>query len=173
MARPSRETYQAIYQNRYIDAATGDSIEELIRNHSLSLNNFINSIPDEKTNYRYAPEKWTVKQLLQHMIDTERIFSYRALRFSRNDIAPLPGFDEDSYALNAPVEHRSLSSLKEEFIATRKSTDILLTSFTEEQLQMIGIASGYKVSVNALCFIIFGHNLHHQKILQERYLFSG
>ena len=172
MARPTGETYHAIYQQRYIDAAIGNSIEELIRNHSSSLIDFINSIPHEKANYKYAPEKWTVKQVLQHIIDTERIFSYRALRFSRNDDTPLSGFDEDSYATNAPVEHRSLSSLKKEFIALRKANDLLLSSFTEEQLQMTGIASGYKVSVNALCFIIFGHIIHHKEILEERYLFS-
>ena len=171
MARPTEGNYHAFYQQRYIDAALGENIEELIVNHSSSLIHFINSIPEEKANYSYAFGKWTVKQLLQHVIDTERIFSYRALRFSRNDFTALPGFDEDNYVKNANVEHRSLCSLKEEFIATRKSTDMLLSSFTEEQLQMTGTASGYKVSVNALCFIIFGHNLHHQKVLEERYLF--
>ena len=170
MARPTSGTFHPIYQQRYIDAAIGESPLDLITNHSTSFIVFINSIPEEKADYCYALGKWTVKQLLQHLIDTERIFSYRALRFSRGEPLPLPGFNENSYASNAPASHRTLSSLKEEFAFVRQSTDILIKSFTEDQLNKNGVASNYVISVNALCFIIFGHIIHHQKILQERYL---
>ena len=147
MARPTEGTFHAVYQQRYIDAASGETLAELIANHSKSLIDFITSIPEDKADYRYAEGKWTVKQLLQHLIDTERIFSYRALRFSRNDQTALAGF-----------------------VAVRNATDLLLLSFTEEQLAMSGTASGNLANVNALCFIIFGHNVHHLNILKERYL---
>ena len=170
MARPTAGSFGPFYQQRYIDAAIGESISDLIANHSIGLINFINSIPEEKADYSYAERKWTVKQLLQHIIDTERIFGYRALSISRKEPMPLPGFDEDSYAVNAPATHRTLASLKEEFALVRQSTDILLTSFTEEQLNRKGITSNYVITVNAICFIIFGHIIHHKTILQERYL---
>ena len=170
MSRPTDGTFHPLYQQRYIDAAKGNTIEELIANYSKPLVDFVLSIPEEKADYSYAEGKWTVKQLLQHIIDTERILTYRALCFSRNEHLPLPGFDEDSYALNAPATHRTLKSLQEEFILVRKSTDALLSSFTEEQLSKKGVASNYVVTVNALCFIIFGHIVHHQNVLQERYL---
>jgi len=170
MARPTKGTFHPLFQQRYIDAAKGESIAELIANHSIDLIGFINSIPEEKADYSYAEGKWTTKQLLQHLIDTERIFAYRALRISRNEPLPLLGFNEKSYAANAPATHRKLVSLKEEFAFVRQSTDILLVSFTEEQLNRKGVVSNYIISVNALCYIIFGHNVHHKKILEERYL---
>ncbi len=170
MARPGSGTFHPIYQQRYIDAAKGESPIEVIANHSTSFIVFVNSIPEEKADYSYADGKWTVKQLLQHIIDTERIFTYRALCISRGEPLPLPGFDENSYSDKAPATHRTLASLKEEFAFVRQSTDILIKSFTEEQLIRKGVASNYVISVNALCFIIFGHIIHHQKILRERYL---
>lgn len=170
MSRPTEGNFHPLYQQRYIDAAKGNTIDELIANYSKPLVDFILSIPEEKADYSYVEGKWTVKQLLQHIIDTERILTYRALCFSRNEHLPLPGFDEDSYALYAPATHRTLKSLQEEFILVRKSTDALLSSFTEEQLNKKGVASNFVVTVNALCFIIFGHIVHHQNVLQERYL---
>ena len=111
-----------------------------------------------------------MRQLLQHIIDTERILSYRALCISRGEPMPLPGFDEDSYAIKAPASHRTLKDLQEEFVLVRQSTDALLHSFTEEQLERKGVASNYMITVNALCYVIFGHIVHHQKVLEERYL---
>jgi len=170
MARPTSGTFHPIYQQRYIDAAKGENPIDLIASYSISFISFINSIPEEKADYRYADGKWTVKQVLQHMIDTERIFAYRALSFSRGESLPLPGFNENSYADYAPATHRTFSSLKEEFASVRQSTDTLIKSFTEDQLNRKGIASNYVISVNALCFIIFGHIIHHQHIFQERYM---
>lgn len=107
--------------------------------------------------------------MLQHVIDAERVFSYRAMRISRNDSTPLPGFDENEYAKYSGASARSLSSLKEELAAVRNATDLLLQSFTEEQLAIKGTASNQPVTVNALAYIIYGHLIHHKNILEERY----
>ncbi len=169
MPRPIAGDFGAFYQG-YADLATGQSVADLLAIHPTQIAAFINALPDDKANYAYAEGKWTIKEMVQHLIDTERIFAYRALRISRKDTTPLPGFDENQYAKNAPVTHRKLADLKEEYLLVRKTTDILLASFQEDQLQFIGNASGHPCTLNALCFIIFGHNLHHIKILKERYL---
>lgn len=158
------------YAQGYVNAAQGNSIEEMIANHSAVFLSFLNAIPDAKADFAYAEGKWTVKQLLQHMIDTERIFAFRALTFARKDTVALSGFDENNYAEAAPANHRSLADLKLEFSLLRQSTDLFLTSLTEEDLQQEGIASNHRVTVNALAYILFGHNEHHKKILIERYL---
>jgi len=170
MARPTSGSFHPIYQQGYIDAAVGETIQELIANHSEGIDAFYASIPLDKGDYAYAERKWTVKQLLQHVIDTERILTYRALCISRGEKAALPGFDEDSYAANATAIERNIEGLIEELLALRKSTNLLLLSFTEDQLEQVGNANGYSTTVNAICFIIFGHLLHHQQILKERYL---
>lgn len=169
MPRPIAGDFGAFYQG-YADLATGQSVAELLATHPNHLAAFISALPEEKANYAYSEGKWTIKELVQHLIDTERIFAYRALRISRKDTTPLPGFDENQYAQNAPVSNRTLADLKEEYLLVRKTTDILLASFQDDQLQFIGNASGHPCTLNALCFIIFGHNLHHIKILKERYL---
>ena len=131
---------------------------------------FVQNIPMDKFDYRYAEEKWTIKDIIQHLIDAERIFSYRALRISRNDKTPLPGFDEDFYVENTNANDRSIQDLLTELAVVRQSTLSLYKSFTQEQLARIGTASDKEVSVRAIVFIIIGHQKHHQKIFQERYL---
>lgn len=169
MARPQIGDFSD-YAQGYVNAAKGNSIQELIANHSADFLSFLNAIPDEKADFAYAEGKWTVKQLLQHMIDTERIFAFRALTFARKDTVALSGFDENIYAEAAPASHRSLADLKLEFSLLRQSTDLFLTSLTAEDLQQEGKASNNQVTVNALAYILFGHNEHHKKILIERYL---
>jgi DinB superfamily len=159
----------AAYYEKYMNLVKGETIEEIISNHSSDIENFIASIPVEKENYSYAEGKWTVKESLQHIIDTERVFSYRAMCISRKDETSFPGFDENNYTVNAGGGARILASLKDEFAATRKSTDILLQSFTEEQLKQRGIASNNPITVNAIAYIIYGHLLHHINIFKERY----
>jgi hypothetical protein len=124
----------------------------------------------DKFDYRYAEGKWTIKEIIQHLIDCERIFSYRALRFSRNDKTPLPGFDEDSYNENTAGNLRSLQDLLTELAVVRQSTLSLFKSFSQEQLLRIGNASDKEISVRAIGFIILGHQKHHQHIFQQRYL---
>jgi len=131
---------------------------------------FLNSIPKDKLEYRYEEGKWTIKDILLHLIDAERIFAYRALRISRKDKTPLPGFDENSYAEAAKANKIEWNNLIEEFKLVRLTTIILFNRLEEEEIERVGVASGYEVSVRALGFIILGHQKHHKKIIKERYL---
>lgn len=138
------------------------SLHELIR--------FIQNIPMDKFDYRYAEGKWTIKEIIQHLIDTERIFSYRALRISRKDLTPLPGFEENDYIQNTTANNRTIQDLLTEFSAVRHSTILLFKSFSPDQLTRKGIASNVEVSVRAIGFITIGHQKHHQKVFEQRYL---
>ncbi|WP_367753175.1 DinB family protein [Flavobacterium sp. WC2430] len=154
----------------YIKAAGNvDMIEEL----EICLHDFIRfvqNIPMDKFDYRYAEGKWTIKDIIQHIIDTERIFAYRALRISRNDKTPLPGFEENHYVDNTNANERNLQGLLTEMAVVRQATLSLFKSFSEEQLLSTGTASNTSISVRAIAFIIIGHQKHHQKVYQERYL---
>jgi hypothetical protein len=119
---------------------------------------------------RYAPDKWTVKDILQHIIDAERIFAYRALRFARNDNTRLPGFDENAFAVHTAANDRTIISLLEELIAVRKTTKIMYENFDPAILNKKGIASDKEISVLALGFTIIGHQMHHLQIIDERYI---
>ncbi len=169
MSRPQASDFPA-YFARYISKVDADTIHEAINKYATSLTGFYTTLPEEKAGYAYAPGKWTLKEVLQHIIDAERIFSYRILRIARKDKTPLPSFDENSYAENSLANERSFASIKEEFLAVRKATDLLLASLNEEQLAQQGISSGLPVTANAIAYIIFGHMLHHREVLEERYL---
>ena len=134
------------------------------------LRNFVQEIPMDKYDYQYAEGKWTIKDILQHLIDSERVFAYRALRFARRDFTPLPGFEENDYAEVANGSKRSIRDLLTELAIVREATLCLFRTFSDETLQLKGIASGREMSVRALGFIIIGHQNHHQQIFQERYL---
>ena len=146
---------------------------ELIEELEICLHEFIKfvqNIPMDKFDYRYEVGKWTIKEIIQHLIDSERVFSYRALRISRNDKTPLPGFNENEYVDNSNGNDRNLQGLLTELAVVRQATLSLFNSFSQEQLIKIGIASNNEVSVRAIGFIIIGHQKHHQKIFAERYL---
>jgi DinB family protein len=119
---------------------------------------------------RYAPGKWSVKEVIGHLIDAERIFAYRALRFARNDATPLPGFDENSFVADAGFGSRSLADLAEEFEHTRKSNVCLFKSLDGDPSLRLGVASDNRISVRAIAYSIAGHELHHLGILRSRYL---
>ena len=140
------------------------------RNQSPIVIDFFEKIPVDKINHAYAKGKWTIKEVLQHMIDSERVFCYRALRFARKDPTPLPGFDENLFAENAKADQRSWNDLLEEFKAVRKATEFLYSSFDEEQLHAEGISNKHSNYVLAFGYISVGHALHHVKIIKERYL---
>jgi uncharacterized damage-inducible protein DinB len=169
MERPLENEYASFYKN-YIALATGDNINKVISNHSHIINEFYNNLPEAKAAYAYAQDKWTIKDLLQHLIDSERIFVYRATRFARKDNQSLLGFEENEYAKNANAASRTLQSLKAELSALRESTNFFLESLNNEQLAQIGTANNNLITVNAIAFIIFGHLLHHKNIIEERYL---
>ncbi|TDE49114.1 DinB family protein [Flavobacterium sp. GT3P67] len=154
----------------YIQAAAN---VELIEELEICLHDFIKfvqNIPMDKFGFRYAEGKWTIKDITQHLIDAERIFAYRSLRISRNDKTPLPGFEENDYVENTNANERSIQDLLTEFSAVRQSTILLYKSFSDEQLKRIGVASNKEISVRALGFVTIGHQKHHQKVFQERYL---
>ena len=147
----------------------GDLLEELeISVHDLI--RFVQNIPMDKYDYRYAEGKWTIKDILQHLMDSERIFAYRALRIARNDKTPLPGFDENDYAAIAGGSERTIRDLLTELALVRQSTIHLFKTFSEEAFLRMGTASGFPVSVRALGVIIIGHQKHHQNVFEERYL---
>jgi uncharacterized damage-inducible protein DinB len=128
------------------------------------------SISEEMGEYRYAPEKWSIKELLCHMMDAERIFCYRALRFSRNDATPVSGFEENDYAPQANAHGRTIAQLVNEMKSLRATTIDLFASFTPEMLQRTGTANGTLISVINLGYIVAGHETHHRNVLAERYL---
>jgi len=169
MARPAPQDAAEFYHG-YINMATGNSVAEVIANHVDEIKNFYSNLPEGKADYAYAEGKWTIKELLQHVIDAERIFAYRALRIARKDVTPLASFDENAYAQNANTKSRTLQSLKDEFNAVRNASDLMLRSFNEDQLNAKGTASNKSITVNAIAFMIYGHLLHHKKIIEERYL---
>ena len=165
----SKNEYAPFFQT-YISLSKELSlIESFMPNMEITVA-FFQSVPLSKLEYRYDTGKWTVKDILLHLIDCERIFQYRALRISRNDKTPLPGFEENDYAVQANAKNRSLENMLDEYKSVRKATVTLFESFTEEQFLLIGNASGRDISVRAIGYIILGHELHHIKIIKERYL---
>ena len=169
MSKPKPEDYGHFYEP-YISKIEASSLQNAILIYADSLTQFYLDLPEEKADFRYDVNKWSLKDLLQHVIDTERIMSYRMLRIARNDRNALPGFDEVNYALEANATARTFVSLKEEFSAVRISTKLMIQSFSETQLCNKGIMSGSNITANAIGFIILGHLKHHQQVITERYL---
>ena len=160
--------YFATYINQVSDEYT--LVEEL----EISVHRFIKfvqNIPLDKFDYRYAEGKWTIKDIIQHLIDAERIFAYRTLRFARNDKTALAGFEENDYVKEANSNKRRIQDLLTELAVVRQATLSLFKSFSSEELTRKGIASDTTRYVRAIGFIIIGHQNHHQRIFQERYLF--
>ncbi len=158
------------YYKRYIDLVEILPLPEALAKGLESTQSFFDSLPPEKWHYRYAEGKWTPKDILQHITDTERVFAYRALYFARSSNAKLKGFDENLFAENALANNRSVESLLEEYLAVRKATICLFKHFNLNQLKQIGMANGNNMSVAALGFVICGHEIHHCNIISERYL---
>ena len=167
--RPLPTDYAPFYET-YVSLVKSDDIRQALSESLPDMENFLRSVPENKSDYAYAENKWTVKQVLQHSIDAERVFAYRAMCIARGEEQSLPSFDENQYAENAAIEHRSLNGLKEEMILLRKSTVVLFENFTNNMLQAKGVASNKSITVLSLGYITVGHWLHHQRILAERYL---
>ena len=167
MNEPS--VYKNYFEN-YTSLVIEKDIISAFSNQEKILNNFLDLVTEEKSTCAYAEGKWTLKEMLQHIIDIERIFAYRALAIARKETATLPGFDENLYADNSNANSRTWDNLTQEIKAVRNSTKILFESFTEEMLQNNGNFSSSNGSANTLGFIIVGHVYHHIKIAKERYL---
>jgi len=167
MNRPQTHEYPA-WAETYIKLV-GENVIELLEKQAIEFPDFINSLI-EKADYAYAPEKWTIKELIGHIIDTERVFVYRLMCFARGEQHALPGFEEDDYVANAHFSDRSLLSLSEEFAHLRKSNLYLIKSLTEKELNRSGTASERQITVRAILFVMAGHIMHHVGIIKERYL---
>jgi hypothetical protein len=161
--------YSNFYKN-YIDKSTSLDIVDGLKENLISVQSFYSSLPQEKHDFAYAEGKWTIKDVLLHVIDSERIFAYRALRLGRQDKTPLMGFEQDDYIVSANANNRSFSSILEEYTFVRQSSIALFESFDLTALKQIGEASGFPVSVRALGYILTGHENHHIQIIKERYL---
>jgi hypothetical protein len=157
------------YKN-YVKQIEEPDVLQALRISGHRMLELVHSIPADKIDHAYAPGKWTIRELLCHIIDAERIFGYRALRFARNDKTPLAGFEENDYAPQANASGRSIQKIAAEMAHLRNATIDLFESFTPEMLNRKGSANGKELSVIALGFIISGHETHHRKILVERYL---
>ena len=130
----------------------------------------IDEIPEEKGAYAYAEGKWTIKELIGHICDAERIFSYRALRFGRGDMTDLPGFEQDDYVVSSRANERPMADHRTEFINVRNATIVLFNGFSEKEFLSFGSANGLRVDVNSIGYITIGHLYHHMEILKSRYL---
>ncbi|MDO6491082.1 MULTISPECIES: DinB family protein [unclassified Cellulophaga] len=158
------------YYKSYIDLVEDTSLLTALENGRKKFKDLIAVIPDSKLNYAYASNKWTTAEAIVHIIDTERIFQYRAMRFSRLDATPLPGFEQDDYVPTSNANSRTRQSLLQEFLDVRASTISLFTHLTEKQLKFVGTASDSPMSTAAAGFVACGHQEHHSKIIFERYL---
>jgi uncharacterized damage-inducible protein DinB len=168
IARPQPGEY-APYYDRYISLVQGDDILNTLDQQRRDTMLLLSCRDEEDGNFRYAPEKWSAKEVLGHVCDTERVFAYRALRIARADATPLEGFEQDDYVRNGPFTNRPLSDLVEDFIAVRRATLSLLRDLYEAAWMRRGVANKNEVTVRALAYTIAGHELHHRRILEEKY----
>ncbi|MCB0630614.1 MAG: DinB family protein [Saprospiraceae bacterium] len=163
-------TEYAPFFNTYVSKVDDPDAFALMERAAVETPAFLDGIPHEKWEYRYAPGKWSLKESLIHMLDTERIFSYRALRIARNDKTPLPGFEQDDYIPFYNTDQRSPESIIDEYNHIRAATLHLFRYLTPEDLNRSGTASGGSITVRALAYLITGHEIHHMRLIRERYL---
>ena len=158
------------YFRLYINKVAGNDIIAALAEGQKTVEQFCRQIPAEKWDFRYAEGKWNIREVLAHLIDTERVMAYRALRVARNDKTPMPGFEQDDYTQYSNANNRSSESLLAEYMAVRASTLALFLNFDEEMFGRIGTASGHPASARASAYIIAGHEIHHLAIIKEKYL---
>ena len=167
--KPQENEYAPFYHKYVQNCKSDDIVTNLKQNHSEALN-LLNIITENKGEHAYDEGKWTIKELIQHIIDSERVFAYRAMCIARGETTSLPGFDENIYADNSHANSRTLASIIKEFDITRQATIQLFEGLDAGVLTNMGVANGNNVSVRGIGFIIAGHCAHHLLILQERYL---
>jgi hypothetical protein len=167
--RPQPGEYAPFYE-KYLSQIPGNDILATLDDQRRQMVLLLSGRAEADGDLRYAPEKWTVKEVLGHICDAERVFAYRALRISRNDPTPMEGFDENDYARNAPFARRPLSDLIEDYIAVRRATVSLFRNLDEAAWTRRGVANKNEITVRALAYIIAGHELHHRRMLEEKYL---
>ncbi|MEM1041850.1 MAG: DinB family protein [Bacteroidota bacterium] len=167
--RPESGEY-ALYYGPYLEAVPNGDLLRMLETQGAEFLDLLRAFGEARGGYRYAPGKWSVKEVVGHVADTERVFAYRALRIARADPTPLPGFEQNGYVEAAGFDRRSLADLAEEFADVRKATLKLFAGLDAPALRRAGTASGYPVTVRALAWMTAGHEQHHARILRERYL---
>ena len=169
MSKPTVNEYNSFFQE-YISLVKAESLYEVRNKYSKVIIEYWDSIPQEKWIHSYAPKKWTLKQVFQHVIDTERILAYRALCIVRGEKQKFNEFDQDKYADLGDAFQRNIDDLIIEWKLIRQSSDIMFKSFTKKDLDKTGIVGTKNLSVNAINYIIYGHVLHHINVINKRYL---
>ena len=169
MNRPETNEF-APYYNTYISLVEGDTVIPVLDSQSAELRAIFSGVPEEKGTFAYAPGKWTIKEMLSHLIDGERMFAYRILRISRGDLTPIEGFEQDGYIENSNANNRPFDELLKEFELQREANLLMLNNISDEGSRRMGTASEKQVSVRALAYIMAGHIQHHVDILKTRYL---
>jgi hypothetical protein len=169
MYQPSSNDYAPFYQP-YISLVGNMDIQRKLKNQLNTFDDFFIDIPENKREYAYAEGKWTVKQILSHLIDTERVMVYRAMRFSKNDSLELPGFNQDNYVEHTNIDAVSYNDLLDEFLVLRQAHLFFFKSLKDVDCKKKGVANGHTVSVGALLYIIAGHADHHIQVIKEKYL---
>jgi len=167
--KPNPNEYAHYFQN-YIDVAPVENIVKSLEDQLCESVSYYDSLNESEFDFRYAPGKWSIKEVIVHILDTERIFNYRALRFARKDNTPLPGFEQDDYIKNTDWINYSIKSIIEEYELVRKHTIVLFNNMTEEMLNQTGISNDMNLSVRAIPFIITGHERHHLNVIKSKYL---
>ena len=167
--RPNKDEYAKYYHTYVEKVPDGNLLTNLKKVHQ-DTQEFFKNVGEINGNYRYAPGKWSLKEVLIHLIDAEQVFAYRALRFARKDATPLPGFDENAYVDAVDVSHRTIKDLMKEYKATRNLTITMFKHFDERMFDQRGTASNNEMSVRGLAYCIIGHEIHHRNVIKERYL---
>jgi hypothetical protein len=166
--RPDPSEYSPYFQ-RYVDLVPEDDIVAAMQSQVTTTGNLLRSVDEERSSYRYAPGKWTIKQVVGHVGDTERIFAYRALAISRGETNPLPGFDEDSYVRGADFDSWPFADLVDSLAIIRRANVLMFRNLTEDAWDRRGVASGNPTSVRGLAYAIVGHERHHVGVLRSKY----
>ena len=169
MNRPDKSEYDPYYE-RYVSLVEDGDIIDKLAAQPTALQDLLTALPEEKGSYAYAEGKWSIKELLGHLIDGERMFAYRMFRISRGDKTPIEGFEQDGYIENAHSNQRSFADLLDEFSLLRRANMIFFSNLDDAAWGRIGTANNVEISVRALVYIMAGHIEHHLSILKERYL---
>jgi hypothetical protein len=170
--RPKADEFAPFYAN-YVEGVPDGDIVATLRQQAVDLTALLGGLSAEQAEHRYAPDKWTIKEVVGHVTDTERIFAYRALRICRGDATPLAGFDQDTYVVSAQFGRRTMAELLSEFGAVRAATVALFAGMSDEESRRAGSANSVPVTARALAWIAAGHERHHARILRERYFKRG
>lgn len=169
MYKPEKSEYDPYYE-RYISLVTNDEINEALAKQTVELRSIFSGLPEEKGTFKYADGKWTVKEVLSHLIDGERIFAYRVFRIARGDKTPIEGFEQDGYIENSHANGRSFAELLDEFDLLRRANVFFFDNLKDDDWLRTGTANKVEISVRAIAYVMVGHIIHHENILKERYL---